>query len=313
MVRAHNGGKAHAVRRKMYRNRYAYFLLLPIIAFFVIFHYVPIYGVQLAFKDYVIRKGISGSPWAGLKYFSRLFASQMFLNTLRNTILISVYRIAFGFPAPILFALLLNEITHVRYKRMVQTISYMPHFISWVILGGIITELLSPTRGAVNALIVALGGESVHFMAETKYFRSILVITGIWKEVGWSSVIYLAAISGISTEQYESASIDGATRIQMIRHITLPSILSVISIQFILSMGGILNAGFDQVFNLYNPIVYSVGDIIDTYAYRIGLSGKLEYSLSTAIGLFKNVIGFALVYGTNMVVRRLGEGEHGIW
>lgn len=299
--------------RKIYKYRWAYILLLPVIVFFIVFSYVPMYGITLAFKKFAIRKGILGSPWIGFTNFERLFGSAMFLRTVRNTILISLYRIVFGFPMPIIFALMLNEINNAKFKKTVQTISYLPHFISWVILGGIITELLSPTRGAVNYLLELLGFEPIYFMANAKYYRSILVISGIWKEMGWSSIIYLAAIAGIPTEQYEAAAIDGANRLKCMWYITLPSIMSVISIQLIMSIGGILSGGFDQVFNTYNSLLYETGDIIDTYAYRIGLEGKMDYSLSTAISLFKNGIGFALVIVTNWVAKKLSNGEGGIW
>lgn len=299
--------------KTMYKYRWAYILLIPVIAFFIVFHYVPMYGIVLAFKKYAIRKGILGSPWIGLTNFERLFGSAMFLRTVRNTVLISAYRIIFGFPMPILFALMLNEITNTKFKKTVQTISYLPHFISWVILGGIITELLSPTRGAINYLLQLLGFEPVYFMANSQYYRPILVISGIWKEMGWSSIIYLAAIAGIPTEQYEAAAIDGASRLKCMWYITLPSIMSVVSIQLIMSVGGILSAGFDQVFNTYNSLLYETGDIIDTYAYRVGLEGKMDYSLSTAISLFKNGIGFVLVIGTNWAAKKLSHGEGGIW
>ena len=299
--------------RRMYKHRWAYILLIPVIAFFIIFHYVPMYGIVLAFKKYMIRLGIIGSPWIGLENFERLFGSAIFLRTIRNTVLISLYRIVFGFPMPILFALMLNEINHPRFKKTVQTISYLPHFISWVILGGILTEILSPTRGALNYLLQLLGFEPIHFMADAKYYRTILVVSGIWKEMGWSSIIYLAAIAGIPTEQYEAAAIDGASRLKCMWYITLPSILGVVSIQLIMSIGGILNGGFDQVFNTYNSLLYETGDIIDTYAYRVGLEGQMDYSLSTAISLFKNIIGFVLVIGTNWAAKKLSNGEGGIW
>lgn len=297
----------------MRKMSYCYLLLLPVVIYFVLFHYLPMYGVTLAFKDFSIQKGILGSPWAGLKHFARLFDSTIFYNVLENTLLISIYRLLFGFPAPILFALAINEIVNQKMKGVIQTVSYLPHFISWVVMAGIIMELLSPTRGVVNFLLSLFGVRPIVFLSETKYFRSILVVTGIWKEVGWGSVIYLAAIAGVPTEQYESAYIDGASRLRVIRHIIFPSILSVVSIMFILQLGTILNAGFDQVFNLYNSTVYSVADIIDTYTYRVGLGNDMQYSFSTAVGLFKNLIGFLLVVLTNLMVRRIGEGEYRIW
>lgn len=300
-------------RKLMYKHRWTYVLVLPAILIFLFFHYFPMYGIQLAFKDFVVRKGITGSPWVGFKHFEVLLTSQIFRRALVNTLIISTYKLIFGFPSAIIFALMLNEMRSDKFKRVSQTISYMPHFISWVILGGIIKDLLSPSTGIVNYFVTLFGGEATHFMIEPKYFRGMLVITGIWKEVGWQSIIYLAAIAGISIELYEAAAIDGASRLRIIWHIILPELMAVMSIQFILQLGGILNAGFDQVFNLYNELTYSTGDIIDTYVYRIGLQGKMQYSLSTAVGLFKNCIGLILVVGTNAIVRRLGEGENGLW
>ena len=302
-----------ASRTRARKLSYCYVLLLPTLVYFIVFHYVPMYGIIIAFKDFSIQKGILGSSWAGLKNFNRLFESTIFYTVLRNTVVISVYRLLLGFPAPIIFALGINEIAQRKLKSLVQTISYLPHFISWVVMAGIIMELLSPTRGAVNYLITLLGGEPVVFLSEPRYFRSILVITGIWKEIGWGSIIYLAAIAGIPSEQYESAYIDGASHLGVIRHIILPSILPVVSIMFILQLGNVLNAGFDQVFNLYNPTVYEVGDIIDTYTYRVGLGNDMQYSYSTAVNFFKNLVGFILVVATNLLVRNIGEGENRIW
>jgi putative aldouronate transport system permease protein len=270
------------------------------------------YGIVIAFKNYTFAEGILGSKWVGFANFKRLFSSPLFYNILKNTLNISIQRIIFGFPAPIILALLINELQHLKFKRIVQTVSYLPHFISWVILAGIIKELLSPTRGAINGLRVILGKEPIHFLAEPAYFVGVLIISGIWQSVGWGTIVYLAAIAGIDMEQFDSAYIDGANRFQMIWYITLPSIKSVILVLFILGLGGILNSGFDQIFNLYNAMVYSVADVIDTYVYRIGLI-NMEYSFSTAVGLFKNVIGFILVISSNYIVRKLSGGEQGIW
>lgn len=305
--------KGFAQWKKVYKHRWTYLLALPSILIFLFFHYFPLYGVQLAFKDFIVRRGITGSPWVGLKHFEVLMGSAIFYRALVNTLVISLYKLLMGFPATVIFALMLNEITANKYKRVAQTISYMPHFVSWVVLGGIIKELLSPSRGIFNYLLSLFGAEPVHFLAEPACFRSILVITGMWKEIGWGSIIYLAAIAGINVELYEAAAIDGASRLRTVWHIILPALMPVMSIQFILQLGGILNAGFDQVFNLYNSLVYATGDILDTYVYRIGLQDKLQYSLSTAVGLFKNCVGLVLIVLTNSIVRRLGEGENRLW
>jgi len=298
--------------KRIYKMRYYYLLLLPIIVYYIIFHYIPMYGVTIAFKNYTFSEGILGSKWVGSENFKRLFDSPLFYTIFKNTVNISLQRLVFGFPAPIILAILLNEIYHPKFKKILQTISYLPHFISWVILAGIVKELLAPTRGAINGLMALFGREPIHFLAEPAYFVGVLIISGIWQGVGWGTIVYLAAIAGIDMEQFDSAYIDGANRFQIIRHITLPSIKSVVLVLFILNLGGILNSGFDQIFNLYNPMVYSVADVIDTYVYRKGLL-NMEYSFSTAVGLFKNVIGFILVILSNLIVKRLSGGEQGIW
>lgn len=304
------GGRRTAAA--LWRNRYYYLLLLPAILFFVLFKYVPMAGIVLAFKDYSFKGGIFGSEWVGLKHFERLFSSASFYEILRNTVTISIYKLIFCFPVPIFFALLLNEIKGVKFKKVVQTVSYLPHFISWVVLGTIISELLSPSRGVVNYLLGLIGIESIYFLADTGVFRGVLVVTDIWKNVGWDSIIYLSAIAGVDMEQYESADIDGANRWDKAIRITLPSIMPTIVTMFILRMGSIMDGSFDQIFNLYNEIVYSVADTIDTYVYRIGLA-DMQYDYTTAVGLFKNIIGFTLVVLSNYIVRRIGEGENKLW
>lgn len=285
-------------------------MFIPVIAYYLIFKYAPMYGIVLAFKDYSIRKGILGSPWVGFTVFEELFATHTFVRAFRNTVIISLLRWVFGFPMPIILALMLNELKNLRFKKTMQTISYLPHFLSWIILTGLFTQLLSPTNGPINYIISLLGGKPIYFLADNAWFRSTMVITGIWKEIGWGSIVYLATIAGIDTELYEAAECDGATRWQKMFRITLPLMKPTIVILLIMNCGSILEAGFDQIFNFYNSAVYETGDIIDTYVYRRGI-GDMEYSISTAVGLFKNVIGFILVTGTNFIAKRLGEG--GIW
>ena len=298
--------------RRIRKFSYCYVFFLPVFIYFVLFHYRPMYGVIIAFKKFNFSDGILGSPWVGLEYFRQLFTDSMFSRVVRNTIVISVLRIIFGFPAPIILALLLEEIKHVRFKKFSQSVSYLPHFISWMILGSIVKEVFSPSRGIVNFVISLFGVTPIHFLTEPAYFRAILITTGIWASVGWASIVYLAAISGIDSQLYESAVIDGAGRFKRIRFITIPSIMPVIAIIFILGLGGVMNAGFDQVFNLYNPMVYRVADIIDTYVYRVGLaSGGGNFSYTTAVGLFKNVIGLALLLTVNTIVRKFGD--YAIW
>ena len=291
--------------QRVWEYRYLYLMLLPAIAAMLFFHYVPMYGIQIAFKDFKPRQGIWGSDRVGLKYFMRMFREYTFLSVLRNTLLISFLKLAICFPAGVVFALLLNEIGNLRLKKAAQTISYLPHFISWVVLGGIVKTLFS-LNGPVNALVALFGGEKTMYLTKSGYFIPILILTEIWKTMGWGSIVYLAAIAGVPAELYESAQMDGASRLQRMRYITFPSILPVVVTLFILRVGNIMNAGFDQIFNLYSPIVYDVADIIDTYSYRVGLLDN-DFSYSTAIGLFKNVIGVALMLSVNQLSRRINR------
>ncbi|MBO9598151.1 MAG: sugar ABC transporter permease, partial [Cohnella sp.] len=267
-----------------------YLMLLPAFVCFILFEYAPMYGVLMAFKNYRFVDGILGSPWVGFEYFEQFFNDIFFWRIIRNTLIISGLHILFGFPAPIVLALLLNEVFHSKFKKIAQSLSYLPHFMSWVILAAIMVELLSPSRGAINYIITSFGGNPIHFLAEPNMFIGVLVVSHVWQGIGWGSIVYLAAIAGINQDQYESATIDGANRFQQMLYITIPSLVPIMTILFILSMGKIMNAGFDQIFNLYNPAVYSVADIIDTYVYRIGLL-EAKYGFATAVGLFKNMIG----------------------
>ena len=306
-------------RGKGWRNICRYwqlylFLLIPV-ALVIIFSYVPMYGVTLAFKDYRAKKGILGSPWANpwYKYFEQFFNGYYFGRLLRNTLLINVIDLIFGFPAPIILALLLNELRHERYKKIVQTFSYLPHFISWVTLSGLFIQLLSPSTGPVAALTRALGGTPYYFMGRVETFRWVLVVTNIWKSVGWSSIIYLAALSGVDQEMYEAALIDGATRFQRVWYITLPSIFPTITIMLILQSGSILNDNFDQVYNMMNDAVYRVSNVLGVYTYDLGLKNLSNAGLakSTAVGLFKNVIALILVLTTNTISKKISD--NGIW
>jgi putative aldouronate transport system permease protein len=283
-------------------------IFLPVAVYYVIFCYIPMGGIVMAFKDYRLLSGIWGSKWVGLKHFEMLFTTPSFFEVLRNTLAISLLKLLFGFPAPILLAILLNELRGQRFKRVIQTISYLPHFLSWVVLAGIFLQFLSPSTGPINILLNMLGRPTVFFLGNKNTFVPTIVVTHIWQTIGWGSIIYLAAISGIGVEMYESAMLDGATRLQRIIYITLPGITPTVTVLFILSTGSILNAGFDQIFNLYNEAVYAVADIIDTYVYRRGLTG-MQYSYASAVGLFKNAIGFLLVFATNMIAGRLGDSS----
>lgn len=289
-----------------WKHKYLYLMLLPAILYYIIFCYVPMYGVTIAFKDFNPMLGIWKSSWAGTEMFQKLFGMEKFYSVFWNTIRISLIRLIFGFPFPIIIALLLNELRIGKVKRVIQTAIYIPNFISWVVLGGILTSLLSMDSGIVNGVIKALGFVPIGFLTDEKYFVGTMVVSMIWKTFGWNTIIYLAAITGIDPQLYEAATVDGANRWQKLLHITLPCIRSIIIVVLITRIGGLMQAGFEQIFVLYHPGVYGTADIIDTYVYRMGLQeGKFE--LATAVGLFKSVINFALVVIANKTARMAGE------
>jgi len=268
------------------------------------------YGLIISFKDFRILDGMMASPWVGFKHFKTVFGSDDFWVVFKNTLVISGLKLIFNFPAPIIFALLLNEVKNMQFKKTVQTISYMPHFLSWVVLAGIVVNFLSPSTGPINMILKVLGAKPIYFVADRKWFREVLVLSAIWKEVGWGTIIYLAALSNINLELYEAAVLDGANRFKQTIYVTLPSISPVIIIMFIFAVGAIVNDDFDQIFNLYNPAVYSVGDVLSTYIYRMGLE-NMQYSFSTAVGLFKNTISFTLIIITNYLSKRYSD--YGLW
>lgn len=292
----------------IWKNRFMYALMVLPLLYYIIFHYIPIYGVSIAFQDYSPGKPFIGNPWIGFKNFELVFSSRPFMEALRNTILISLYKIIFGFPFPIMIALLLNEMRSIRYKKVVQTLIYFPHFVSWVIIGAIIVSFFSINDGLINVVLKSLGFESFNILTDPRYFRPMLVMSSMWKEAGMNSIIYLAAIAGVDVQVYEAALIDGASRWQQMRYITLPGIASTVSIMFILQLGGILSAGMEQTLILLNPLVASVGENIDTFVYKVGLR-QGDYSFSTAVGLFKSAVGYVLVMGTNRLSKVVkGEG-----
>lgn len=308
--------KAGAKKKYLRQNFDLYLLLVPALIYVVIFHILPMVGILIAFKDYNMFqvpgspfRSILESPWAGLKYFEQIFKKPDFLQAFRNTLIISVYKIIFTFPLPIIFAVFLNEVRSTKFQKGLQLVVYLPHFLSWVVIYGIFVSFLGST-GVINSILNSLGFESVSFLMDSSKFRSILVISDAWKEIGWSSIIYFAAIAGLDQECFEAADVDGATRLQKIWYITLPSLLPTIVLMLILRVGSIMNAGFDQIFVFYNPTVYDVSDIIGTYVYRMGL-GKLEFSTGTAVGLFNSVISMILVLSSNFFARK-STGK-GIW
>ncbi len=302
--------KRPSLWRRYVRNRQLLLMMVPALAFFVVFHYVPMYGAIIAFKDFRITQGIFGSNWTGWDNFAKLFSSDDFPRALRNTVIISLLRLTFGFFAPIILALLLNEVRIAWYKRTVQTLTYLPYFLSWVILGGIFKMLFS-NSGPLNGIITSLGGDPVDFLSSNGWFIFVLIATGIWQSVGYGAVIYLAALAGIDPQLYEAAMIDGAGRWKQTLHITLPCLVPTIITLFILNVGHILNAGFYQIYNMYNPLVYQWSDIIDTYVLR--RLTTMDFSLATAAGLFKSVVGLMMVVLVNSFARRASGGEYGIW
>ncbi|MDU0202184.1 ABC transporter permease [Paenibacillus sp. MAH-36] len=298
--------KRRLLIKKYLDHKYFFIMLCPVFAYYVVFHYAPIYGVIIAFKDYKIAKGISGSPWVGLDNFKELFTGLYFLPVLKNTLIINFYKLLFGFPAPILLAILINEVRLPIFKKTVQTITYLPYFLSWIVLSGIIIEFLSPSRGPINIILSMLGMKPIFFMASVDWFRSILVSTEIWKTVGFNAIIYLAAIAGINQEMYDAADVDGVSRIKKIWYITLPSLTPVIVILLILTSGQIINDDFDQVYNMLNSKVSSVGEVIGTYTYSEGIQ-KMNYSYAAAVGLFKNVIALIVVLTANFLAKRFSD------
>ncbi len=287
-----------------------YLMLIPGLLFFLVFCYGPMYGLAIAFQDYYPLKGISGSAWVGMKHFKKLFSDPFFLSVLKNTLIISFYKILFCFPAPIILCLALNEIRHLKFKKFAQSVSYLPHFISWVVVSGIIIEFLSPSRGPINILLQELGLEPIFFVAEPKYFRGVLVISDLWKSVGWGSIVYLAAVTGVDPTLYEAAEMDGAGRIKKIIHVTLPALVPIITVMFIMESGKVLNDSFEQVYNFLTPSTYQVGDVISTFVYRMGIQ-KMQYSFTTAVDLFKNIVSFILVMATNYIARK--TNDYALW
>lgn len=290
--------------RSIIKNRYIYLMLLPVVAFYVIFSYVPMYGIVLAWKNYRHTMGILGSPWVGWENFEVVFRNAGMIPAIRNTIVISLLKLVICFPAPIILALLLNEVTSRIFKRSAQTIVYLPNFISWVIIGGLVKTMFAIDDGLVNNILEAMGIGRINFLLDSKYFYFMLIGSELWKSTGWGTVIYIAAISGIDPTLYEAAKIDGCKRFGLVRFITFPCILPIIAVMLIMQISNIMNAGFDSVYNLYNKTVYDVADIIDTLVYRLGVSdGEIEQS--TAVGLFKNVINFILLLTGNWLTKKM--------
>ncbi|MBE7680072.1 MULTISPECIES: ABC transporter permease [Paenibacillus] len=293
--------------RDFMMNKYLYIMMIPVIGYYLIFHYGPMYGAIIAFKDYSPMKGILGSDWVGLKHFDEFFNSYYFLRVLKNTLLISLYTLLFEFPAPIILALLINEVRKRTFKRVVQTITYMPYFISLVVICGIITDFTN-ADGLINRLIMMLGYDGQAMLQKPELFRPIYVLSEIWQRIGWESIIYIAALMSIDLEQYEAAKIDGASRLKQMFHITLPGLLPIITIMFILRMGNMLNVGFEKIILLYNPVTYETADVISSFVYRKGLL-EFGWSYSSAVGLFNSVINLVLLISANYISRRVSQNS----
>jgi len=314
MAQTLSGKQVHSVRKTgiatswkgIGKNWDMYLLILPVVAYFIIFKYWPMYGIQIAFKDYIATKGIWGSPLVGLKHFARFFRSYHFESLIQNTLGISIYRLLVGFPIPILLALMMNEVKNQAYKKTVQTITYAPHFLSTVVLVGMMTSMLSPRNGLINKFLNQLGMEPVYFMAEAGWFKSLYVWSGIWQNMGWNSVIYMAALSGIDPTLYEAAIVDGASKMQRIWHITIPGILPTAITLLILNTGNIMDVGFEKVFLMQNGSNLTSSEVISTYVYKAGLVGA-QYSFSTAVGMFNSVINFLLLLAVNKISKKTTE------
>ncbi|HEY9077832.1 MAG TPA: ABC transporter permease subunit [Anaerolineaceae bacterium] len=299
--------------RGLKRDRFYYLLIILPLLYFLVFRYLPMLGVVIAFQDYDPFLGIEGfwtSPWVGFTHFTNFIKSIFFWRIIGNTLIISGLKLLFGFPAPIILALLLNEVRSTLFKRAVQNISYLPHFLSMVVVAGLVRSMLTVQGGLFNQIVRLFGGDPIAFLTYPEYFRGILVGTTLWQEIGWGAILYLAAMSTINIELYEAAAMDGANKFQQALNITLPGIAYVIAIQLIFSIGGLLNAGFEQILLLYSPGVYGVADIIDTYVYRNGLLGR-QYSFAAAVGLFKSLIALLLMVGANRVAKWVGQP--GLW
>ncbi|WP_127583316.1 ABC transporter permease [Paenibacillus koleovorans] len=300
------GVERQSFKKRLSDAKFLLILFAPAMVFYILFEYLPMFGLVIAFKDYNAFKGVWASEWVGFKYFSYFFQNPDFLVLLKNTLLLGFYSILFGFPAPILLALLMNELRSIFFKRFVQTVSYLPHFISNVIMVSMIIMFLSPTSGMINQIVQWFGGDPIYFLSKPEYFRTIYVTSGIWQGVGWGTIIYLAALSSIDPHLYEAAEIDGAGRWKKMWHITLPGIVPVMFILLILNVGSLMSTSFEKVYLLYNPLVYSTADIFSTYTYRVGLL-QGNFSYSTAIGMFNGITSFLLLYAANFAAKKIKQ------
>lgn len=294
------------IKKELVTNKYVYILSIPVILYYLIFCYWPMFGLVIAFKQYEVGKGIFASNWVGFKYFIEFFSSINFTRLLKNTLLISLYDLVVGFPAPIIFALLLNEIKSTVFKKYVQTVTYLPHFISLVVICGMITDFFAKD-GIITRFLTCLGADKINYISAPQYFKTIYVSTNIWQGVGWGSIIYLAALSGVNQELYEAARVDGANRFRQLISITLPGIAPTIIIMLILRLGQIMSVGFEKIILLYNPGTYETADVISSFVYRRGLGESAQYSFTTAVGMFQSVINLILLLGSNFLCTKYSD------
>ncbi len=301
-----NKSRGALLRRRIWAGRYLYLMFLPVFLYYVIFRYGPMLGLVISFQKYDLFKGILNSRWVGFKHFQNFFDSMFIWRLLRNTLLINLYDLVFNFPAAIMLALLLNEVQNRRFKKTIQTITYMPYFISSVVLASMVVQFLSPSSGMINNVIAALGGERQYFMVQPESFRTIYTLMNLWKNVGWNSIIFLAAISGINGELYEACRVDGGGYLRQMWHITLPGIASTIVVLLIMRLGHVMDAGFETILLLQNSANQETSDVIGTFVYRQGLLSR-DYSYGTAVGMFQSVTGFALVILANWLSRRYSD------
>ncbi|WP_419182331.1 ABC transporter permease [Paenibacillus radicis (ex Xue et al. 2023)] len=299
--------KLQVLGKDLLKNKYIYLMMLPGIVYYIVFHYIPMYGATIAFKNFTPVAGIWGSAWIGFKHFQDFFNSYYFLRIIKNTLLINFYSLLFGFPAPIILALLLNEVRKLWFKRTVQTLTYLPHFVSVMVISGLIVDFTSK-NGLINDIIEWFGGTRANLLMNEDLFRTIFVSSGIWQEIGWGSIIYLAALSGIDQEQYDAANIDGAGRFRQMLSVTLPGIMPTIIILLILRIGHMMDVGFEKVILLYNPSTYATADVISSFVFRKGIVDA-NYSYSAAIGLFNSLINFILLIGANKLSRKYSDSS----
>ena len=294
----------------MVKYRNLYIMMIPVLGFFIIFRYAPMWWISIAFRDYRLLRGLEGSPWVGLKHFVNFFTGPHIWMLIRNTLMINIFSLLFGFPCPIILALLLNELRNDKFKRLVQSVTYLPHFVSVVVMVGLVINFLSPTTGLINIIIKRFGGTPIFFMAIPRYFRTVYITSGIWQQVGWGSIIYLAALAGVDPQLYEASFIDGAKRFQQLWNITLPSIASTIIILFILRIGQLLNIGFERIFLMANNATREVSEVLATYVYKRGILNA-DFSFATAVGLFRSIISVLLVSTANVMSKKVSDV--GIW